>query len=64
MSSGDWYRRDEASKKDVATKLLTSFGSVKAQAGGDPDDITLIINDDRDHMVAKCTPSAGVRIYE
>jgi hypothetical protein len=62
VSSTDWYRRTETSKRDLAARLLTAFRAVRAQAGGDSEDAVLVIKDDNDERVAECTPSGGVKI--
>jgi hypothetical protein len=63
VSSADWSRRDAGSKKDLAAKLLTTFSSVRAQAGGDPDEAALVISDESGEQVAEATPSGGTSIH-
>jgi hypothetical protein len=64
IRSQDWQRRSESSKTDLATRLFVTFAGVRAQAGDEADDLTLIIKDDRDAKVASCTTAGGVTIYK
>lgn len=63
IRSQDWHRRSEDSKKDLTTRLFVTFAGVRAQAGDEADDLTLIIKDDGDAKVASCTTAGGVTIY-
>jgi hypothetical protein len=62
VSPGDWSAREIGSKKDLAARLLTAFSGVRAQAGGDPDQVVLVIKDDSGDPVAAADPSTGTRI--
>jgi hypothetical protein len=64
IRSQDWQRRGESSKKDLATRLFVTFAGVRAQAGDEANDLTLIIKDDRDDRLASCTTAGGVTLYK
>ena len=63
ISSGDWARRDEASRMDLVARLYTTFRGVRAQAGGDPGCAILFIENEQGEKLASCTPESGVRIH-
>lgn len=56
VSSNDWYRRDMSSKRDLVATLWTCFRSVREQAGGDPDEASLILRDSDGSKVAERSP--------
>jgi hypothetical protein len=64
ISPQDWSRRSEASKTDLVTKLFVNFAGTRAQAGREGDDLTLIVEDDRDQKLAECTGPGGITIYK
>jgi len=64
LGSSDWDRRSEASKMDLITRLHTSFRAVRAQAGGDPEDARLVIEDDDGEILAECSPETGTVIHK
>jgi hypothetical protein len=63
LSASDWDRRGDASKMDLMAKLYSTFGAIRAQAGGDPEDAWLRIEDDEGHLLAECSPEAGTVIH-
>jgi hypothetical protein len=60
VSSGDWELRDEASKKDLAATLHSTFQSVRAQAGGDPDKAVLVIRNREGEVLLRASAESGV----
>ena len=62
VSSGDWGRRDEASKRDLAAILFSAFKGVRAQAGGDPSRAVLIIRNEDGEVLAKVSEESGIVI--
>lgn len=62
VSSADWERRDEASKRDLAAVLFAAFEGVRAQAGGDPGEAVLIILDEGEESLAKVSEKSGIVI--
>jgi hypothetical protein len=62
VSSRDWKLRDEASKKDLAATLYSSFQAVRAQAGGDPDPAVLIIENEEGEILLRASLEAGIDI--
>jgi len=63
LGSSDWERRSEASKMDLMGKLHTTFCAIRAQAGGDPEDAKLIIENDDGKILAECSPGTGTVIH-
>ena len=63
LGSSDWDLRDEASKIDLMTKLHTTFRAVRAQAGGDPEDARLKIENDDGRILAERSPETGTVIH-
>jgi hypothetical protein len=63
IGAQDWNRRTEISKTDLATKLFVNFAGVRAQAGRDEEDLTLVIKDDTGRKVASCTSADGTVIH-
>jgi hypothetical protein len=62
LSSSDWDRRSPTSKTDLLTKLVTTFEAVRAQAGGDPEDARLVIEDSNGEIMGEYTPEGGALI--
>jgi hypothetical protein len=62
ISSGDWGRRDEASKRDLAATLFSAFRGVRAQAGGDPEKAVLVIVDEDGEDLAESSEGSGTVI--
>lgn len=62
VSSGDWELRNEDSKKDLAATLHSTFQSVRAQAGGDPDKAVLVIKDAQGEVLLRASAESGVVI--
>lgn len=63
VSSGDWERRDDISKKDLAATLFSAFKGVRAQAGGEPDQAVLLILDEDGESLAKVSEKSGTLIH-
>ena len=63
VSSGDWGRRDDDSKKDLAAILFSAFKGVRAQAGGDPDQAVLLVMDEDGESLAKVSEKSGTIIH-
>ena len=63
LGSSDWDRRSDASKMDLLAKLHTTFRAVRAQAGGDPEDARLEIENDDGDILAECSPETGTVIH-
>ncbi len=63
LSTSDWDRRSEASKMDLMARLHTTFRAVRAQAGGDPEEAALFIEDDEGEVMAECSPGTGTVIH-
>jgi len=63
LGSSDWDRRSEASKMDLMAKLHTTFRAIRAQAGGDPEDARLKIENDDGEILAECSPETGTVIH-
>lgn len=61
VSATDWYNRSAASKKDLCATLWTAYLGARAQAGGDPDEARLTIEDNDGNRVAVNSPD-GLRI--
>lgn len=64
ISSRDWDRRSTGSRRDLAGRLLTTFSGVRAQAGGDPKEATLLIRREDGREVARSVPGQVPEIYE
>lgn len=62
MSSTDWRRRDDASRRDLLATLFSALKGVRAQAGGDPDQAALIIQDEDGKNLAKVSDEDGIVI--
>jgi len=62
VSSGDWGRRDEGSKRDLIAILFSAFKGVRAQAGGNPDEVVLILVDEDGESLARMSGESGVVI--
>jgi hypothetical protein len=63
VSSEDWRRRDEGSKRDLAATLYSSFIGVRAQAGGDPADAVLLIVNESDEKLVMVSDEGGIEVY-
>jgi hypothetical protein len=63
IGAADWYNRDIASKKDLVATLWAAYRGVREQAGGDPDEGMLIVQDNDENRVAECSAD-GVRILK
>ncbi len=63
VSSGDWGRRDDGSKRDLATVLFSAFEGVRAQAGGGPGKAVLLILDEDGESLAKVSEESGTVIH-
>jgi hypothetical protein len=63
LGSSDWDRRSDASKMDLVAKLHTTFRAIRAQAGGDPEDARLRIENDEGETMAECSPETGTVIH-
>jgi hypothetical protein len=63
VSAGDWERRDEGSKRDLAAILFSAFKGVRAQAGGDPDQAVLLILDEDGESLAKVSEKSGTVVH-
>jgi hypothetical protein len=61
IGASDWYNRSVASKKDLVATLWACYRGVSEQAGGDPDEGRLIIEDNDGNRVAECS-AQGTRI--
>jgi hypothetical protein len=61
IGATDWYNRSTASKNDVVATLWACYRGVREQAGGDPDQGRLIIEDNDGNKVAECSAD-GTRI--
>jgi hypothetical protein len=64
ITAADWERRPEASKKDLAARLLTAFSGARSQAGGDPDRAEVIIKYEDGKRVARCTLAGGAKVLK
>jgi hypothetical protein len=62
VSSGDWDRRNEDSKRDLLAMLYSAFKGVRAQAGGDPEEAVLIIVDEDGKTLAEVSGKSGAVI--
>lgn len=58
ISSRDWQLRDDPGRKDLVALIWTAYRAARQQAGGDPDDAYLIIEDENGRMLAEATPTA------
>ncbi|MGD8628429.1 MAG: hypothetical protein PVH52_05070 [bacterium] len=63
LSLSDWDRRNETSKLDLMAKLYSTFSAVRAQAGGDPEDARLRLEDDDGEILAECSTETGTVIH-
>ena len=63
ISSSDWERRDEFSKKDLIARLHTTFRGALAQAGGNPKLAVLIIESEDGQRLAECSTESGAQIH-
>jgi hypothetical protein len=63
VSSGDWGRRDDGSKRDLTATLFSAFEGVRAQAGGEPDQAVLLILDENGESLAKVSGKSGIVIH-
>ena len=62
VSSSDWSRRDEGSKRDLAAMLFSAFQGTRAQAGGDPEEAVLIIVGEKDERLGRASNESGIVI--
>ena len=62
ISSKDWKMRDEGNKRDLAATLWAAYRGTRAQAGGNPDDATLVIQNEKGEVLVECTPGGGIRV--
>jgi len=62
ISSSDWELRSEASRKDLVATIWIAYRATREQAGGDPDDAVLIIQDEQGRPLAQATP-AGLTLH-
>ncbi len=63
VSSGDWERRDDGSRRDLTATLFSAFKGVRAQAGGEPDQAVLLILDENGENLAKVSEESGTTIH-
>jgi hypothetical protein len=64
VSSGEWQRRDEASRKDLVATVWTAFCGTREQAGGKAEDASLVIQDGQGETLARCSPADGLKLLE
>jgi hypothetical protein len=64
ISSADWKHRDEDSRHDLGASLYATFQGVRAQAGGDPAEAVLIIQDEHENLLLRISEETGTIIYD
>ncbi len=58
ISSRDWQLRDEAARKDLVALIWNAYRATREQAGGDPDNAMLVIDDENGNVLAEATPTS------
>ncbi len=62
ISSSDWYRRDQSSKKDLVALVWNAYRATRERAGGNPDEGVVVIKTEKGEKVAEAS-TGGIKIH-